>query len=153
MTIAAPVVPTPTDGLSSALRAFRTLQTQHARVLTQESAARGLHATDLRFVLVVAGTEGAGLTPKQAADHLELTTGAMTSLIDRLERRGHLERRPNPGDRRSILVQLTPTGAQLADEVVAVYREAFRDGVPASELAALAAAFTGVGAALRRHRP
>ncbi|NIR42910.1 MAG: MarR family transcriptional regulator, partial [Gemmatimonadetes bacterium] len=44
-----------------------------------------------------------------------LTSGAMTNRIDRLEAAGLVERLRPPGDRRSILVGLTPSGAQLAD--------------------------------------
>lgn len=153
----------PADDLDRVLRAFRALQTQHARVLTHQSALRGLHATDLRFLVFVAGAGAgtvagavadvdAGVTPKHAGDHLELTTGAMTSLIDRLERRGHIERRPNPGDRRSILVHLTPSGAAVAGEVAAVYREAFRSGVDPADLARVAAALEAVGSALDPRR-
>lgn len=136
-----------TGDLDRVLRAFRALQTRHARVLAHQSALRGLHATDLRFLVFVAGAD-AGVTPKHAGEHLELTTGAMTSLIDRLERRGHIERRPNPGDRRSILVHLTPSGAAIAGEVAAVYREAFRSGVDPADLARVAAALEAVGSAL-----
>ncbi|QKS12413.1 MarR family transcriptional regulator [Curtobacterium sp. Csp1] len=143
--------PAPVDDLDRVLQAFRALQTQHARVLTHQSVLRGLHATDLRFLVFVAGAD-AGVTPKHASDHLELTTGAMTSLIDRLEQRGHIERRPNPGDRRSILVHLTPSGVAVAGEVAALYREAFRSGVDPADLARVAAALEAVGSALDRRR-
>jgi DNA-binding transcriptional ArsR family regulator len=40
------------------------------------------------------------------AEHTGLTTGAITGMIDRLEKAGYVERRPNPSDRRSVLVAL-----------------------------------------------
>ena len=43
-------------------------------------------------------------TPRQLAEATGLTTGAITGIVDRLERAGFAERRPNPADRRSVLV-------------------------------------------------
>ncbi|WP_110181246.1 MarR family winged helix-turn-helix transcriptional regulator [Nocardioides solisilvae] len=48
-----------------------------------------------------------GVTPRRLADHLQITTAATTTLVDRLVRSGHLERVPHPADRRSVL--LVPT--------------------------------------------
>jgi len=141
------------QGIDRLLEAFRVLQVRHARVLASESAAHGLGVTDTRFLLHLASTEGRASTPKQAGDLLELSTGAMTSLLDRLERHGHIERRPNPGDRRSILAHLTPSGTAVAREVGATWAEAFREAVSPAGRTAVAIALEGVGAALdRRHR-
>ncbi len=41
----------------------------------------------------------------------------MTSMLDRLEQTGMLERIPNPRDRRSWLVKLTPAGKTIAVEI------------------------------------
>ncbi len=140
----------PGADLARLLDAFRILQDQHARALDDESGAHGLGPTDARLVFHLAAADGAGVTPKQASAHLELSTGAMTSLIDRLERRGHLERRPNPEDRRSILLHLTASGAAVADDIGARWVTAFRQAVPPAERAALAAALEAVGDALAR---
>ncbi|MCJ1715701.1 MarR family winged helix-turn-helix transcriptional regulator [Microbacterium sp. M1A1_1b] len=136
--------------LGRLMTAFRLLQTQHARVLHHESQARGLNATDSRFVFFLAAADGAGVTPKQSGEYLELSTGAMTSLIDRLEQRGHIERRPNPNDRRSILLHLTPSGETVAQQIAAVYSASFREVVAPDERQALTDAFTRLGQALGR---
>jgi len=47
-----------------------------------------------------------------------LTSGAITNRIDRVEQRGLVERHPDPKDRRSSIVQLTPAGLKLADEAI-----------------------------------
>ena len=47
-----------------------------------------------------------------------LSSGGMTQLLDRLEQRGLVARRPHPTDRRGLLVQLTPDGRRLADDVL-----------------------------------
>ena len=41
---------------------------------------------------------------------LSLTTGGVSKLVDAIEASGHASRRPNPADRRSSIVELTPAG-------------------------------------------
>jgi DNA-binding MarR family transcriptional regulator len=48
---------------------------------------------------VTAGTIG---------EHTGLTTGAVTGLMDRLEKAGHVRRARDPHDRRKVVVQLLP---------------------------------------------
>lgn len=45
------------------------------------------------------------MTPGQLGGRLSMTAGAVTALLDRLEGRGHVERAPNPDDRRSAIVR------------------------------------------------
>lgn len=52
----------------------------------------------------------------QLVEQLGLGRTAMTAVVDRLERRGWVERRPHPRDRRVSLLELTETGRQVADE-------------------------------------
>lgn len=58
------------------------------------------------------------LAPKQLSDTLMLTTGGMTGRLDKLEKAGLVVRTPDPGDRRSLRVQLTGAGRDLIDEAV-----------------------------------
>jgi DNA-binding MarR family transcriptional regulator len=43
-----------------------------------------------------------------------LSSGALTALVDRLERTGYVERRPDPADRRSSVVLPVPEGLEEA---------------------------------------
>jgi DNA-binding MarR family transcriptional regulator len=53
------------------------------------------------------------------AEALSITVGGTSKLVDRLETAGLCVRRPNPDDRRSSLISLTPSGEQrLADAAV-----------------------------------
>jgi len=63
----------------------------------------GISATDLETldILVRSGP----LTAGRLAELTGLTTGAITGLVDRLERRGYAHREPHPSDRRSVIVQ------------------------------------------------
>ncbi len=47
----------------------------------------------------------------------------MTKLLDRLQRARRIRRRPDPDDRRGVLVELTRTGDAVADAAAASYRE------------------------------
>lgn len=68
-----------------------------------------------------------GTNPRALAASALVTSGAMTSRLDRLERAGLVERRSDPGDRRAIRVRLTPTGQERAvmalDAVLAADRQ------------------------------
>ena len=50
-------------------------------------------------------------------------TAGMTRLLDRLEAKGFLSRRPNPRDRRSVLVEPTERGLALIPEIAPVFGE------------------------------
>ena len=48
-------------------------------------------------------------------------TAGMTKLLDRLEVKGLIERQPNPGDRRSVLIALTADGQALTPRLRPVF--------------------------------
>lgn len=52
------------------------------------------------------------------ADVLSCDASNVTGLVDRLEARGLLQRRPAPGDRRVKVLELTPAGARLRAEML-----------------------------------
>ena len=49
------------------------------------------------------------------------TTGGMTKIVDRLERRGLVERTPDPSDRRGVLIGLTEEGRELSGKASDAY--------------------------------
>jgi DNA-binding MarR family transcriptional regulator len=100
----------------------------------------GISATDLD---ALEHLEADGpLTQRDLGERLSLTSGAVTMLVDRLERAGWVNRRPHPGDRRYILIELSPQAAASAPEGLAVYHSGVRAlaaQVPAAQRAAGAA--------------
>ena len=49
---------------------------------------------------------------------LDVSTGAMTNRLDKLERRGLIRRGPDPQDRRGVLLELTPAGKGRLEEYI-----------------------------------
>ncbi|OCC15564.1 Transcriptional regulator, MarR family [Dissulfuribacter thermophilus] len=56
------------------------------------------------------------LRMKELAEKIGVTTGTMTVMIDRLEAKGLVERKPHPDDRRSYVVDLTEKGQKSFKE-------------------------------------
>jgi DNA-binding MarR family transcriptional regulator len=76
-------------------------------------------------------SEGQHVTPKALAESLELTTGSVTSLIDRLEGAGLVTRTPHPNDRRSLQLELTPEGVAKVNAVYAAFECQVQEAVNA----------------------
>ncbi|APU29648.1 MarR family transcriptional regulator [Ectopseudomonas alcaliphila JAB1] len=58
------------------------------------------------------------LMPTALYESAMISSGGMTSRIDRLEKAGLIERRKHPSDRRGVLVALTPAGFELIDGIL-----------------------------------
>jgi DNA-binding MarR family transcriptional regulator len=51
------------------------------------------------------------------SDHLHIAPRSTTEVVDALESRGLVERRPDPGDRRATLVEVTGHGTSVLDAI------------------------------------
>ncbi|MHA7987549.1 MarR family winged helix-turn-helix transcriptional regulator [Rathayibacter sp. CAU 1779] len=75
---------------------------------------------------------------------VRITVGGASKSVDRLERRGWVERAANPNDRRSSIVRVTPRGARMLTEASAIVSDEtsrrLTAALDASEIATLAAA-------------
>lgn len=81
------------------------------------------------------------LSPGRLVSQTLVTSGTMTNRIDRLAQRGLVQRRPDPGDRRGVLVGLTPTGKRSTDAALADLLDRERellDGLGGADRAELA---------------
>jgi DNA-binding MarR family transcriptional regulator len=75
----------------------------------------GVNRTDLRCLNIV---ENQGsMTAGRLAELSGLTTAAVTSVLDRLERAGYARRVREQKDRRQVLVELTPLLAERAGPI------------------------------------
>ena len=67
------------------------------------------------------------LSPGRLLRETLVTSGTMTNRVDRLAGRGLVERHPDPGDRRGVIVRLTPEGKAAVDGAFAALLAAERD--------------------------
>jgi DNA-binding MarR family transcriptional regulator len=63
------------------------------------------------------------LSPTELFNSLLISSGAMTNRLDRLTEAGLVTRMPDPKDRRSMLVALSPAGLRLINEAVTAHTE------------------------------
>src|SRR3712207_4797386 len=66
------------------------------------------------------------MTLGRLGERLSMSPGAVTALVDRMERKGYVERMPNPKDRRSALVRVTEVGLEESLEHLWPYIEEMR---------------------------
>jgi DNA-binding MarR family transcriptional regulator len=81
----------------------------------------GLNRTDARCLDLVLelSTAGTSVTPMRLAEAADLTPSTITSVLDRLERAGYVQRVREPANRRQVLIQLTATFGELTQEIFA----------------------------------
>ncbi|HEX2979897.1 MAG TPA: MarR family transcriptional regulator [Anaerolineaceae bacterium] len=91
-----------------ALNAVRDYGVQLALFRSAMDEWVGLNATDMECLRILS-LEGVS-TPSKLARHTGLTSGATTAMLDRLEKAGLIERRPNPDDRRGTLIVPAESG-------------------------------------------
>jgi DNA-binding MarR family transcriptional regulator len=90
--------------------ATRRLDIAMSRLMFTFSRAVGISVPEM-LTLEHLDADG-GLGPSELARRLQMTTGAVTALVDRLEAGGHVTRAPHPSDRRRVVI----TRTQKADE-------------------------------------
>jgi DNA-binding MarR family transcriptional regulator len=114
--------PTPANHPDSIKRlavTLRRLDEAHRRYRVHAAKVVGMAPTDLSALLVV--SESPGITPGALARELLLSTGTVTAVVDRLEASGRVARVADPGDRRSLRLQLTEQGTEIASALDEAY--------------------------------
>jgi len=88
----------------------------------QEHMLERLHANgfadfDASYLIVVQYPGPQGERPSELAARLRMSKQALNHLLGQLERRGYLERQPDPDDKRSKRIALTPRGTRAANTI------------------------------------
>jgi MarR family transcriptional regulator, organic hydroperoxide resistance regulator len=106
------------------MRAGRESSRQSMMFRHALAAKLGITVTDMECVdfLMDSGSATAGELARQA----NLTTGAITSMIRRLERAGYVNSARDPGDRRRVIVTLVPERLEQGRALYAAYGEQVR---------------------------
>lgn len=106
----------------------------------------GIGTIDINAMAFVGEVDG--MTPKALGNILNITTGSVTAMVDRLESKGFMVRKPNPSDRRSVLLHLSPAGThamQWATEHFAEAAAAVLHESPEGSMADIAQFLEGIG--------
>ena len=80
------------------------------------SQLMGINRTDSRCMDIL--DQHGSMSAGDLAEASRLTTGAITAVIDRLERAGYARRVPDASDRRRVLVEITPKAYEAAMELM-----------------------------------
>ncbi|MFC5394268.1 MarR family winged helix-turn-helix transcriptional regulator [Bosea vestrisii] len=112
--------------LTTMLRRMGAASALHSQAVAKRV---GLSSVDLECLdmILLAGPVTAG----QIMEHTKLTSGAVTGLIDRLARKGYVERAADPHDRRKVIVRIVPAAirplqqqfAPMAERSAALMRQ------------------------------
>lgn len=87
------------------------------------ASLQGLEMCPSDFAVLEALLHKGPLAVNALGKKVLLTSGSMTAAVDRLERRGLVERRDDPGDRRSWIVHLTAEGERLIQKLFTQHAE------------------------------
>ena len=134
---------------SDLVRAETRLYNAVAERLKAEAGMSAGHFELLRYVRDHRGARVADIAAAFA-----IGVGTTSKIADRLEREGLLERRPNPANRRSSLLALTPEGQTAVSRAEPAWRAAIREflggSLTGSDLTALAPALSALRSDLER---
>ena len=113
----------------------------------------GVNRTDLHCLNIIENS--GGLTAGELASEAGLTTGAVTGVVDRLERVGYARRAPDPADRRRVKLEVTPRFYKRAEGIwgpmKADWDAALEDGFTGEEHQRITAFLRATNEVGRRH--
>lgn len=97
------------------MREFRVSGNQDDAFDSLAAQRLGVSDTDLRCLNIIENSRG--LTAGELAAQAGLTAGAVTGVIDRLEKVTYARRMPDPADRRRIKIEVTPAFYRSAERI------------------------------------
>lgn len=111
--------------------------------LSKLLSQHGINYTELQTLgaLIVAGPPYEA-KPNEMSRHNLLTSGGMTNVLTRMEKKGLIERRKDKNDKRSVIVSVTEHGLSVFDAVIVRENDiehALLHGITAKERATVAA--------------
>ena len=96
------------DGLLRIVQGLRRVDTGTYALRIRLAEKLGIGTIDINAMAFVG--EGGWPHSQDLGKALNITTGSVTAMVDRLESKGFMVRKPNPTDRRSVLLHLSPEG-------------------------------------------
>ncbi|WP_101788604.1 MarR family winged helix-turn-helix transcriptional regulator [Nonomuraea indica] len=101
-----------TDLRSFAVK-LRRMTAEYNRIAHEFAADHGLHNTDVQALIMILDAPSP-ITPGRLREELNLTSGAITACLDRLERAGHIRRVRDVHDRRVVHVHYLDAAKDVA---------------------------------------
>ncbi|ROQ93838.1 DNA-binding MarR family transcriptional regulator [Streptomyces sp. 2132.2] len=105
-------------GLQSFAVLLRRMNAEFNRIAQEFAHAQGLHLTDVQALIAVLdaddGEDAGPMTPGRLRKQMNLTSGAMTACLDRLERAGHIRRVRAADDRRVVHLHYAQAARKVA---------------------------------------
>jgi MarR family transcriptional regulator, 2-MHQ and catechol-resistance regulon repressor len=99
------------------LKANKTLE----ELIKKDISSHGMRTSD--FTVLEALYHKGQQTIKQITQAVLINTGSITYVIDKLEKKGLLERTPCKDDRRVVYIQLTDQGIKLMEEIFPLHQQ------------------------------
>ncbi|WP_156291568.1 MarR family winged helix-turn-helix transcriptional regulator [Oceanobacillus salinisoli] len=103
------------------LKANKTL----GEVIKKDISSHGMRTSD--FTIMEALYHKGKQTIKQISEAVLINTGSITYVIDKLEKKGLLERIPCKDDRRAVHIQLTDEGMNLMAEIFPLHQKVIEE--------------------------
>src|SRR4051812_32604500 len=103
------------DLITELISEFRVAGNQDSAFDNLAAERLGLNRTDLHSINIIENS--GGLTAGELAAEAGLTTGAVTGVIDRLERAGYARRASDPADRRRVKLEVTAKFYSRAERI------------------------------------
>ncbi|MFF0308212.1 MarR family winged helix-turn-helix transcriptional regulator [Streptosporangium sp. NPDC004379] len=100
------------DRLAFAIR-LRRMTAEFNRIAHEFAGEHGLHHTDVQALIKIFDAPEP-ITPTRLREELNLTSGAVTACLDRLERAGHIRRVRDAHDRRVVHLHYLDAAKELA---------------------------------------
>ncbi len=113
------------DAIARAMVAYEAFHERAVAVHTPEVVDLGLTLAQLKVIYVVAAA--GPMTMGALAERLGTGLSTTSESVDRLVRNGHLERSPDPTDRRQVLVSATPMARAQIEQMSELGRARLRD--------------------------
>ncbi|MCV6607478.1 MAG: MarR family transcriptional regulator [Campylobacterales bacterium] len=104
------------DSLSVPIMLLSKLLQDHFEVIAK---SYGMTSSEVDVLFTVSFHERP-ISPTELYEGMLFSSGGMTKLLKKLESSDYIERLPNPDDKRSMLVNCTPKGKELSEQVLAV---------------------------------
>lgn len=95
---------------------FRRMQQIAVSIFVEECRAYDL--TPVQFAALVAIHTHPGIDATRLSAVIAFDRSTLGNVIERLESKGHIERKPSPGDKRIKLLYLTTEGAALLRDIM-----------------------------------